>query len=71
MKLTLIKGHPETRVKAVDHLDSVHLKRASKLWPDDDPLFLEIHAASHRMAPTTEEVRRGCLTTRILAWEEP
>lgn len=68
MKLTIIKEHPETRVKPVPWRDSVHLMRASEQW--DGPLFRECDAMARRLTPTDEEVRRGCMTTRILAWEE-
>jgi hypothetical protein len=74
MKLTLIKGHPETRVEAKVFWDPawvILLIISNQCLRKNRPLYMEIEAMANRLPPTAEEIHRGCLTTRILAWEEP
>ena len=58
MKLTLIKGHPETRVRVLEYWDSYWLARYSRrLWPNDNPLFQEFARYTRKEMPPLQVER--------------
>lgn len=70
MRLTLIKGHPETEV-TVDADRQWLIRASAKKWRDSSALYKEAEAFARQMLPSRQEEARGVKCTRIIPWEEP